>query len=114
MSLPWRKDKRPHLQLVRIEEKLDELIQLEKGLIPISNDPTEIEFAERVESQYAFIAPAYFRVVADPLMEGEPKRPLHAWTAIWDDVGDDGNLQCVNCKVLMSDCGATEESWYCK
>jgi hypothetical protein len=106
MSLPWRKDKRPHLQLVRIEKKLDELIQLERGLIPISNDPTEIE------SQYRFIAPAHLRVVSDPLMEGEPKRPLHSWEAIWEN--EDGNLQCVNCKVLMSDCGATGESWYCE
>lgn len=106
MSLPWRKDKRPHLRLVRIEEKLDKLIQLEKGMIPIvvSNDPTEIEIANGDTGRLLFGL--------------TKRRVLHSWEAVGGFIREDGTsddiLRCIVCNVLLTDCGATEDSWYCQ
>lgn len=85
MAQTWRRDRRLYLQLVRIEEKLDELIQLERGLIPVSNDPTELEIAN-----------------------GE-KRQLHSWL-----INKEGLTICFHCGTLLTDCGATNDSWYCQ
>jgi hypothetical protein len=82
----------PRLSLV--EEKVEHLEKVAQGLIPFSNDPTELEIAQ---SQ----------------LEGI-QRQLHSFTT--GDIEEEGGIPriyCRVCNVSLADCGSTEDSWYC-
>lgn len=44
----------------------------------------------------------------DAVLSELPSKVLHSWTEL-----DDGVLACTVCKTLVTDCGATTESWLC-
>lgn len=73
----------------RIEEKLDKLLALEQGLISYSNDPSEIVTAKaRGRRLHTFISHGI------------------------SETGED-DIRCSGCKISITECGATMDSWYC-
>lgn len=77
-----------------LEERISLLEDKEEGLIPYSNDPTEIEIAQL------------------PILN-PPERRLHTWTNKGET--DDGVsiMECSKCGTNLNDCGNSIGSWYC-
>lgn len=82
-------------RLSLVEDKVNHLEKVEQGLIPFSNDPTELDIAQ---SQ----------------LEGIPQKKLHSFTT--GEIEEEGGMPriyCLVCNVSLAACGSTEDSWYC-
>lgn len=83
-------------RLALVEDKVDHLERVQQGLIPFSNDPTELETAQ---SQFEGMS---------------RKMRLHSFvTGEIEEEGGMPRIYCSVCNISLASCGATEDSWYC-
>lgn len=83
-------------RVAKLEKIVAKLEKIEKGLIPFSNDPSELEIAQQQS-----LAPL-----------PNPRR-LHTFISRNIYLDSEPDIRCSSCNVSLSDCGATKDSWYC-